>query len=316
MPNRKTKTGKGRLDKFYHLAKERGFRSRAAFKLIQLDKRYDFLSSSKVVLDLCAAPGGWSQVAVQKCPVPSIIIAIDLDPIPPIKGVITLQEDITTQSCRASIKKHLKDWQTDVVLHDGAPNVGSNWAKDAYGQAELTLHACRLACDFLRPNGTFVTKIFRSADYTALLWVFNQLFGRVEATKPLASRNTSAEIFVVCQHFRAPENIDPRLFDPKSVFSNIEEKTDALVALFAKPHGRKQRANRGGYSEDDAGRLPNSKKTDVVSFLFPEGPRRKLQHWQLKLYQIVVRLSLFLTWLRRFWKEYVISLMQSKLIGF
>ncbi|KAL0228258.1 hypothetical protein RCL1_004401 [Eukaryota sp. TZLM3-RCL] len=270
MSNRYSNTSKKRLDKFYYLAKEQGYRARSAFKLIQLEKRFNILSSSKVVLDLCAAPGGWSQVAVKHCPVPSIIIAIDLDPIPPIKGVISLQEDITTQTCRAAIKRHLREWQVDTVLNDGAPNVGANWSKDAYSQAELTLHACKLAADFLRPGGNFITKVFRSSDYTALLWVFHQLFNRVEATKPLASRDTSAEIFVVCRGFKAPETIDPRLFDPKSVFADISEKTDALVTLFSKPHGRKQRPSRGGYAEEDVGRLPNAVKTPIEDFIFPE----------------------------------------------
>lgn len=82
----------------------------------------------------------------------------------------------------------------------------------------MVLDSLRLACEFLRPDGTFVTKIFRSRDYTALLFAFRQLFARVDATKPQASRATSAEIFVVCSGYKAPAKIDPRLLDQRSLF--------------------------------------------------------------------------------------------------
>lgn len=85
-------------------------------------------------------------------------------------------------------------------------------------QSALVLDALRLAADFLRPGGTFVTKVFRSRDYSALLYAFRQLFASVDATKPQASRSTSTEIFVVCSSFKAPAKIDPRLLDHRTLF--------------------------------------------------------------------------------------------------
>lgn len=178
--------------------------------------------------------------------------------------MITFASDITTPHCRNLIRNELKNWKADVILHDGAPNVGTAWIQDAFCQSELVLMSLRLAVEFLTKGGTFVTKVFRSVDYNNLIWVFNQLFGKVDATKPPSSRwaiqlvmrqgqdqlkyrNVSAEIFVVCRDFLSPEFIDPKLLDSKHVFKDLTASRTETNVFQPSKHRRK----RDGYDAGD-----------------------------------------------------------------
>jgi AdoMet-dependent rRNA methyltransferase SPB1 len=154
--------GKHRLDRYYRLAKEHGYRSRASWKLLQLDSKFSLLRSSHAVLDLCAAPGGWMQVAVQRVPVGSLVLGVDLVPIAPIRGALAIEQDITKSECRSRIKHIMAERGCpafDLILHDGSPNVGGAWSQEAMTQNALVIDAVKLATQFLAPKGTFVTKV-------------------------------------------------------------------------------------------------------------------------------------------------------------
>ena len=256
------KHGKGRLDKYYHLAKEKGYRARAAFKLIQLNKKYSFLQQSRCLIDLCAAPGSWMQVAAETMPVGSLIVGVDLAPIKPIPRTISFQGDITTDKTRAIIRGHLKTWKADTVVHDGAPNVGTAWLQDAFSQNELVLSSLHLATDFLAPGGTFVTKVFRSKDSNKLEWIFKQLFGKVEQTKPPSSRNVSAETFYVCRGYKAPKHLDPRFLDPKYAFAEVEVAAPNNEARVFNPEIKKRK--REGYEEGDYTQFHESPASEFI----------------------------------------------------
>ena len=197
----------------------------------------------------------------------SLIVGVDLAPIKPIPRCITFQSDITTDKCRATLRQHLKTWKADTVLHDGAPNVGTAWVQDAFTQAELVLQSLRLATDFLAQGGTFVTKIFRSKDYNSLLWVFNQVFTKVEATKPPSSRNVSAEIFVVCRGYKAPKHLDPKFLDPRSVFAELADPTPNNEAKVFKPEVKKRK--REGYEEGDYTQFKEAPVSEFIQTVDP-----------------------------------------------
>ncbi|CAM0954151.1 unnamed protein product [Alopecurus aequalis] len=243
--------GKQRQDKYYHLAKEQGYRSRAAFKLQQLDARFRFLPTAHAVLDLCAAPGGWVQVAVNRAPAGAFVVGVDLVPIRPVRGAHALTEDITTTRCRSAVRRLMNSFGVvafDVVLHDGSPNVGGAWAQEATAQSSLVIDAVRLATMFLAPRGTFITKVFRSQDYNAIMFCLRQLFDKVEATKPAASRDSSAEIYIVCLKYKAPAQIQPELLDIKHLFSvDHSDKDTPTMDVLSSKKKLKKRPSRVGY---------------------------------------------------------------------
>jgi tRNA (cytidine32/guanosine34-2'-O)-methyltransferase len=216
------KSSKDKRDSYYRLAKESGYRARSAYKLLQLNQAFNLLSFPSTdadhpprVIDLCAAPGSWSQVLSRHLPTESTIIALDLQPMTPIPGVVTLQADITHPSTLPLVFKHLgAGSKADLVICDGAPDVTGLHDLDEYIQASLLLSALNLTVCVLKPGGTFVAKIFRGRDVDVLFAQLRCLFKRVACAKPRSSRASSIEAFVVCENYAPPIGFEPSLERP------------------------------------------------------------------------------------------------------
>ncbi|EFA05938.1 tRNA (cytidine(32)/guanosine(34)-2'-O)-methyltransferase [Tribolium castaneum] len=263
------KFSRDRRDIFYRKAKEQGWRARSAFKLLQIDEKFNILEGVTKAVDLCAAPGSWSQVLSRRlylgekinikpkcklfytenedymsedmveCSTSKIvepkkeevtetpqknkdvkIVAVDLQPMSPLPGVIQLQGDITEYKTAEAIISHFEGDHADLVVCDGAPDVTGLHCIDIYIQAQLLLGALHITCNVLKPGGTFVAKIFRAKDCDLLTQQLLMLFEDVITVKPTSSRNSSIEAFVVCRKFKPPKGFDPMLITPFLDVSN------------------------------------------------------------------------------------------------
>ena len=155
---------KDKRDIYYRKAKELGYRARSAFKLLQLDEEFGLFSGVTRPVDLCAAPGSWSQVLSRRLRQDNSaakIVPVDLQEIAPLHGVITIQGDITSEETVRQILGHFDESKADLVVCDGAPDVTGLHDMDEYVQAQLILAAVNISTFLLRDGGTFVAKIFR-----------------------------------------------------------------------------------------------------------------------------------------------------------
>ncbi|GMM32523.1 tRNA methyltransferase [Martiniozyma asiatica (nom. inval.)] len=205
------KQSKDKRDLYYRQAKELGYRARSAFKLLQLDEQFDLFANIHNVVDLCAAPGSWSQVLSAKAGPNSNIVSVDLQPMSPIDGVIELQADITHPATLAQIMEAFNGEKADFVCSDGAPDVTGLHDLDEYIQAQLILCALQLATCVLKEGGCFVAKIFRGRDIDLLYSQLGCLFERVTCAKPRSSRASSLEAFIVCQGYKPRDGWKPHL---------------------------------------------------------------------------------------------------------
>mmetsp|Transcript_16978 Transcript_16978/g.47408 ORF Transcript_16978/g.47408 Transcript_16978/m.47408 type:complete len:305 (-) Transcript_16978:163-1077(-) len=212
------KVSKDKRDIYYRKAKEDGWRARSAYKLLQINEAFNIFEGVQHVVDLCAAPGSWSQVLSRQVYVPAVaegradlpkIVSVDLQPMAPIEGVIQLQGDITSLETAQQLISHFDGHKADLVVSDGAPDVTGLHDMDEFVQAQLILAAMTIVTAVLRPGGCFVAKIFRGRDIDLLYAQLRMFFPQVTVSKPKSSRNSSIEAFVVCQGYQPPPGFHP-----------------------------------------------------------------------------------------------------------
>lgn len=196
-------------DPYVQKSKREGYRSRSAYKLIEIDDRDHILAPGIVVVDLGSAPGGWSQVAVKRVGAKGRVLAIDLLPMEPVPGVEFVQGDFSRKSGLESVRKIMGDRPVDVVLSDMAPNLSGIPVSDQARSMELAELARDFALLHLQAaEGVFLVKVFQGAGYDEFLKSLRAAFRKVLVRKPDASRDESAEQYLLARGLKsraAPE---------------------------------------------------------------------------------------------------------------
>lgn len=197
------KLTKARRDQYRKLAKQQGYRSRAAFKLLQLNKSYKIIKNSDKVVEFGCAPGGWIQVATQLVGPSGFVLGLDLKEIDPLAGASfikgSVDDPLLIQILLQTIGPNDK---FDVVLSDMSPNVSGIWEIDHERQISLTRHALHVSIRILERRGNAIFKIFQGVSTRSFVNELAEHFALVKLSKPPASRQESSELYVICLGFR------------------------------------------------------------------------------------------------------------------
>ena len=221
-------------DTFYRAAKQEGYRARSAFKLIQVADHFNLFDGVTRIVDLCAAPGSWSQVCAKRLEgvEGSKIVAVDLQPMAPIPGVDQIRGDITSPATAEAVINAMEGQKAQLVISDGAPDVTGLHDLDEFMQSQLVFAAFNIACFMLSEGGTFMAKVFTGRDIRDLFSSLSPFFKTVTTMKPRASRIASLEAFIVCQGFKMPEGYVPKLTaDPIAELEADKPLCPAFVAF-------------------------------------------------------------------------------------
>ncbi|HYC37502.1 MAG TPA: RlmE family RNA methyltransferase [Usitatibacter sp.] len=186
-------------DPYVQRSKREGYRSRSAYKLTEIDERDKLLRPGQRVVDLGAAPGGWSQVAARRVGEPGAVLAVDLLPMDPVSGVTFLQADFASRKGLEAVQQALDGRKADLVLSDMAPNLSGIAVSDQARSMELAEIARDFALLHLKPEGAFLVKVFQGAGYDEYLRSLRAAFVKVVVRKPDASRGESAEQYLLAR---------------------------------------------------------------------------------------------------------------------
>tara|TARA_B100000749_G_C18420339_1_gene463182 strand:- start:637 stop:1242 length:606 start_codon:yes stop_codon:yes gene_type:complete len=196
------KLSEAKRDYYRKLAKEKGYRSRASFKLIQINKKYRFIQPNHYVIDFGAAPGGWLEVASDLVSSKGKIIGIDITPIEPIaENVEIIVCDINNKKIDKEIIKNLGR-KADVILSDLSPNISGIWSIDYNKQIDLTLSVINRLPGILNHGGSCLLKIFDGPKLRMVKDNLKNKFTEVRLVKPKASRSSSSELYILCKYYK------------------------------------------------------------------------------------------------------------------
>ena len=192
-----------KTEHYYNKAKAEGYRSRASYKLKQLNDEFRFFEGAKMVLDMGAAPGGWLQIAGESIE-GGLVVGVDLKEIDSLymENVETIVGDVTDPEVQEEIQGRFRGEKADVVMSDMAQNVMGVWEVDDLRQIHLARTALSIADKLLRDDGWMIVKVFQGKEHEAFIREMRAMFERIHIVKPLASRKGSAEVYVVAKNLR------------------------------------------------------------------------------------------------------------------